>query len=496
MEKELKDIRAYHLKVIEDKLIELITHKNRILAVQSEEIGEFKKSFNEFKPLTQVIQKTTRECLQEFQSKLDEADRQAIQQFHQQQDQLEYHANRLNQQQNQMQLIQELFEQQTKQRLQISEMQKVKERMLNELQQTKEELEQKKFLKQQLMNNFKLSQQQQIQLQQELKDTEHQKRYWNNLLQEAKGNIRVYCRIRPNSQEDMLLLNGECTLVLRVPERFLKSTNCQKESSFNFEHIFNQEADQQEIYNELSDLVQNVVDGHNVCIFAYGQTGSGKTYTMQGDDYNKGVIPRAVEQIFQERQGMLELGWQTTIRVGFQEIYNEQSRDLITNQKCDDVKLLDVKDIVEVAEHFNTAKKNRQVAETLSNEVSSRSHFIFQLNLQGHLGDKQINSTLNLIDLAGSERANVAKTEGDRFTETKAINKSLSALGDVFNALYTKQQHVPFRNSKLTFSLYKYMEGSSKTLMMVNISSRSEDFQQTLASLRFAEKVKSCQMKK
>ncbi|CAD8201634.1 unnamed protein product [Paramecium pentaurelia] len=496
MEKELKDIRAYHLKVIEEKLIELITHKNRILAVQSEEIGEFKKSFDEFKPLTQIIQKTTRECLSDFQSKLDEADRQAIQQFHQQQDQLEYHASRLNQQQSQMQSIQELFEQQTRQRLQIAEMQKAKERMLIELQQTKEELEQKKFLKQQLMNNFKLSQQQQIQLQQELKDTEHQKRYWNNLLQEAKGNIRVYCRIRPNSQEDMLLLNGECTLVLRVPERFLKSTNCQKESSFNFEHIFSQDADQQEIYNELSDLVQNVVDGHNVCIFAYGQTGSGKTYTMQGDDHNKGVIPRAVEQIFKERQGMLELGWQTNIRVGFQEIYNEQSRDLITNQKCDEVKLLDVKDIFEVAEHFNTAKKNRQVAETFSNEVSSRSHFIFQLNLQGHLGDKQINSTLNLIDLAGSERANVAKTEGDRFTETKAINKSLSALGDVFNALYTKQQHVPFRNSKLTFSLYKYMEGSSKTLMMVNISSRSEDFQQTLASLRFAEKVKSCSIKK
>ncbi|CAD8124437.1 unnamed protein product [Paramecium sonneborni] len=484
MEKELKDIRAYHLKVIEDKLIELITHKSRILGVQSEEVGEFKQNFDEFKPLTQTIQKTTREYLTEFQIKLDEADRQAIQQFHQQQDQLEYHAGRLNQQQNQIQQIQELFEQQTKQRLQINEMQKAQERMVQELQQIKEELEQKKFLKQQLINNFKLSQQQQIQLQQELKDTEHQKRYWNNLLQEAKGNIRVYCRIRPNSQEDMLVLNGECSLVLKFPERFLKSTNCQKESSFNFEHIFSQDADQLDIYNELSDLVQNVVDGHNVCIFAYGQTGSGKTYTMQGDDHNIGVIPRAVEQIYKERLGMLELGWQTNIRVGFQEIYNEQ------------IKLLDVKDIYEVVEHFNTAKKNRQVAETLSNEVSSRSHFIFQLNLQGHMGDKQINSTLNLIDLAGSERANVAKTEGDRFTETKAINKSLSALGDVFNALYTKQQHVPFRNSKLTFSLYKYMEGSSKTLMMVNISSRSEDFQQTLASLRFAEKVKSCQIKK
>lgn len=104
--------------------------------------------------------------------------------------------------------------------------------------------------------------------------------------------------------------------------------------------------------------------------------------------------------------------------------------------------------------------------------------------------------SLNLVDLAGSERIALSKVEGDRMKETQSINKSLTHLGVVISALAKKESHIPFRNSKLTFLLQKYLEGDSKTLMLVNISPRVNDFNQTMCSLRFAEKVKECKIKK
>lgn len=121
---------------------------------------------------------------------------------------------------------------------------------------------------------------------------------------------------------------------------------------------------------------------------------------------------------------------------------------------------------------MRTAKENRKVACTAMNQYSSRSHSIFQLKIKGQRSDgsMSLSGALNLIDLAGSEKCDGAKSEGERFKETTAINKSLSSLGDVIGAIMKKEQHIPYRNSKLTHLLKEYLGGDSKTLMIVNVS--------------------------
>ena len=137
--------------------------------------------------------------------------------------------------------------------------------------------------------------------------------------------------------------------------------------------------------------------------------------------------------------------------------------------------------------------RNRVVAFTAANDESSRSHLIFKIEIETqHSQTGEIRKgSLVLVDLAGSERLNTSKTEGERLEETKAINKSLTALGDVVNALYNKMPHIPFRNSKLTSLLQDCLIGDAKALMIINISSDESDFQQTLSSLKFAEKVRN-----
>jgi len=231
----------------------------------------------------------------------------------------------------------------------------------------------------------------------------------------------------------------------------------------------------------------------------------------EADENTRGMIPRAVEQIFMTSQKLKEKGWHYDLEASFLEIYNESIKDLLVSKSDKEIsynikhdnKGTTVTDLtsVKVTEReqvsilLKRAAKNRAVGSTKCNERSSRSHSVFILKLTGHneISNQTTEGILNLIDLAGSERLKESGSTGERLKETQAINKSLSSLGDVITSLANKDKHVPYRNSILTYLLQNSLGGnSSKTMMFVNVSPLPPHMNETLCSLRFATKVNSC----
>ncbi|XP_022599774.1 kinesin-like protein KIFC1 [Seriola dumerili] len=355
----------------------------------------------------------------------------------------------------------------------------------------------------------------------ELHAGEMERRRLHNTIQELKGNIRVFCRVRP-------LVDGGLSKHIQLPDSDIKmitlakteeshtgkTADTQKNYNFSFDRVFGPKASQQEVFEEISLLVQSALDGYNVCCFAYGQTGSGKTYTMEGEEFDdsRGVIPRAVQQIFKAAEKLGAQGWEFTFTASFVEIYNETLRDLLYTGKANkrpeheirkstnnEVTITNltyekVSNEDQVLGLIALANQNRSTAQTAQNDRSSRSHSVFQLDIEGvNAGrDVKCKSTLCLVDLAGSERMLKSQSQGERFKEMTAINGSLSNLGIVIAALANKESYVPYRNSKLTYLLQGCLGGNSKTLMFVNIAPETDSFGETLNSLRFASKVNDC----
>ncbi|KAL2969074.1 hypothetical protein AAZX31_15G061100 [Glycine max] len=355
----------------------------------------------------------------------------------------------------------------------------------------------------------------------------------HNTILELKGNIRVFCRVRPLLPDDgpgtdMVVSYPTSTEALGRGIELLQSG---QKYPFTFDKVFNHEASQQDVFTEISQLVQSALDGYKVCIFAYGQTGSGKTYTMMGRPDApdlKGLIPRSLEQIFEISQSLKDQGWTFKMQASVLEIYNETIRDLLSsnrssgidstrtengvpvsgkqpytimhdvngNTHVSDLTIRNVSSASEISSLLQQAAQSRSVGRTHMNEQSSRSHFVFTLRISGtnENTDQQVQGVLNLIDLAGSERLSRSGATGDRLKETQAINKSLSSLSDVIFALAKKQEHVPFRNSKLTYLLQPCLGGDSKTLMFVNISPDPSSTGESLCSLRFAAGVNACEI--
>lgn len=363
----------------------------------------------------------------------------------------------------------------------------------------------------------------------ELIKEETVRRTLHNKLQELRGNIRVYCRLRPPSPKENLKTdhlkvekfddsNGTQSIEVVKPNN-TSGNNFSQVSKFKFDKIFDQNDDNYIVFNEVGQLVQSALDGYNVCIFAYGQTGSGKTFTMLNQ--KDGIIPLTITHIFNWTENLKERGWKYKITCQFIEIYNENIVDLLRKSHPEDNGESNKHEIRHDMETQTTsvtnvttceldcedtvnnilyqASKVRSTASTGSNEHSSRSHSIFIIHLEGEnskTGEKS-EGILNLIDLAGSERINISQVTGERLRETQYINKSLSCLGDVIHALNdssSNKRHIPFRNSKLTYLLQNSLVGNSKTLMFVNISSASNHINETLNSLRFASKVNATKM--
>ncbi|XP_017076390.2 protein claret segregational [Drosophila eugracilis] len=336
----------------------------------------------------------------------------------------------------------------------------------------------------------------------------------HNTVMDLRGNIRVFCRIRPplESEENRMCCtwtyHDEATVELQSLDGQAKSKMGQQ--IFSFDQVFHPLSSQSDIFEMVSPLIQSALDGYNICIFAYGQTGSGKTYTMDGVADSVGVIPRTVDLLFDSIRGYRNLGWEYEIKATFLEIYNEVLYDLLSNEQKDmEIRMaknnkndIYVSNITEetvldpnhLRHLMHTAKMNRATASTAGNERSSRSHAVTKLELIGRHSEKQEISvgSINLVDLAGSESPKTST----RMTETKNINRSLSELTNVILALLQKQDHIPYRNSKLTHLLMPSLGGNSKTLMFINVSPFQDCFQESVKSLRFAASVNSCKMTK
>jgi kinesin family protein C1 len=360
-----------------------------------------------------------------------------------------------------------------------------------------------------------------------IKEEEQYRRFLHNQLQEMKGNIRVFCRIKPDKsntfkykiQSMFETANIKESLTIIEPIQSSKSAKSSpvkksdKSYTFSFDKIFDELSSNGDIFEEISQLVQSSLDGFNVCIFTYGQTGSGKTFTMSNS--NDGLIPRSMDLMFEKINVLATLNKNYQLYGQFFEIYGDNIRDLIDddfqpieNTKADlnipisdidDVKMIKLDSINQVELLLKHASTKRATASTMSNDVSSRSHSIFKVHVTTYnktLEERVVLGILNLVDLAGSERLAHSQVKGMRLKETLAINKSLSALGDVIASLKSKSSHVPYRNSKLTYLLKDSLGGDSKTLMFVNISCLIKHFTETLSSLRFASKVNNTVLNK
>ncbi|KAL3858961.1 hypothetical protein ACJMK2_009206 [Sinanodonta woodiana] len=336
------------------------------------------------------------------------------------------------------------------------------------------------------------------------------KKYHNELV-ELKGNIRVFCRVRPRIKEDGTGSQADNVISFdRDDDGLIYVDSKGRSQTFEVDRVFSENSTQMEVFDEVKSVAISCIDGFNVCIFAYGQTGSGKTYTMEGTQLDPGINQRALQELFHmiEERGV---DWEYTVTVSVLEIYNEMIRDLLGDDisfkmevkmnpegglyipGLSYVKVASVEDVNKV---FVVGQKNRATATTNMNEHSSRSHALLCVTVTGENKTTKTKTTgkLNLVDLAGSERVSKSGADGTRLKEAQSINKSLACLGDVIQALRAKQSYIPYRNSKLTYLLQDCLGGDSKTLMLVQIAPVRKNEGESICSLNFAQRVRNVEL--
>uniref|UniRef100_A0A7S3Z776 Kinesin motor domain-containing protein n=1 Tax=Lotharella globosa TaxID=91324 RepID=A0A7S3Z776_9EUKA len=339
----------------------------------------------------------------------------------------------------------------------------------------------------------------------------------------ASESVRVFVRCRPFNKlekskncDRVVFIKKEVNQVqIKVP-----GEKDRPPKNFTFDGVYNP-GTQVEVYDETShQLVSNVIDGFNGTIFAYGQTGCGKSYSMMGVldvEEQRGIIPKSFNQIFDTIAANTDKSKRYLVRGAFIEIYNEEVRDLLSK---DFKQALAVKEhpekgvfvqglthtVVKSAAELNVimekGNNNRTVGFTKMNAGSSRSHSIFILHVETvthneQTGDDQFTvGKLNLVDLAGSERQSKTGAEGVRLKEATKINLSLSALGNVISALVAgKSKHIPYRDSKLTRLLQDSLGGNTKTVMIAAVSPADYNYDETLSTLRYANRAKNIKNK-
>lgn len=346
-----------------------------------------------------------------------------------------------------------------------------------------------------------------------------------------QGNIQVCCRIRPMSRNESQKGLHEVAQSLSETEVGCFDERTQSWKSYAFDKVWGPETGQKAVAQDVEPMALSVLDGYNACIFAYGQTGSGKTYTMEGSQSNGqyGISQRTIQKLFtllqdkahRHQQNMSDQDNETpsskfeyNIEVAMLEIYNDEVYDLLDptfsthdmsthrkksldirhgTEKTVEVRGLrkeSVNTVSEVLSALDRGNSNRAKASTNLNEHSSRSHMILHVEVTSGVGEAKSKGNLYLVDLAGSERVGKSEVEGQALKEAQHINKSLSALGNVMEALDRKSSHVPYRDSKLTYLLQNSLGGNSRTMMVVTACPHNESYDETTFALKFATRVR------
>ncbi|XP_057809328.1 kinesin-like protein KIN-14E [Salvia miltiorrhiza] len=333
------------------------------------------------------------------------------------------------------------------------------------------------------------------------------KRYFNTI-EDMKGKIRVYCRLRPLSNKE--ISEREKDVLRNVDEFTVEHTwKDDRLKQHLYDRVFDGLATQDDVFEDTKYLIQSAVDGYNVCIFAYGQTGSGKTFTIYGSEGNPGLTPRAISELFRimKRDGKK---FSFTLKAYMVELYQDTLIDLLLPKNAKRLKLeikkdskgmvvvenvtvLSISSYEELRNIIERGSEQRHTTGTMMNEQSSRSHLILSIIIEStNLQSQSVSrGKLSFVDLAGSERVKKSGSSGDQLKEAQSINKSLSALGDVIGALSSSNQHIPYRNHKLTMLMSDSLGGNAKTLMFVNVSPAQSNLDETYNSLSYASRVRS-----
>ncbi|KAJ6417450.1 hypothetical protein OIU84_003214 [Salix udensis] len=333
------------------------------------------------------------------------------------------------------------------------------------------------------------------------------KRYFNTI-EDMKGKIRVFCRLRPLSEKEVS--EKDRGLLTSIDEFTVEHPwKDDKAKQHMYDQVFDGNATQDDVFEDTRYLVQSAVDGYNVCIFAYGQTGSGKTFTIYGSEGNPGLTPRATSELFKIlrrdrnkfsfmlKAYMVELYQDTLVDLLLPKNMKRVKLDIKKDSKgmvsVENVTVVSITTFEELQSIIQRGSDQRHISGTQMNEESSRSHLILSIVIEStNLQTQSVaRGKLSFVDLAGSERVKKSGSSGSQLKEAQSINKSLSALGDVISALSSGAQHIPYRNHKLTMLMSDSLGGNAKTLMFVNVSPAESNLDESYNSLMYASRVRS-----
>ncbi|XP_027393945.1 kinesin-like protein KIF1A isoform X8 [Bos indicus] len=351
----------------------------------------------------------------------------------------------------------------------------------------------------------------------------------------AGASVKVAVRVRPFNSREMSR-ESKCIIQMSGSTTTIVNPKQPKETpkSFSFDYSYWSHtspedinyASQKQVYRDIGEeMLQHAFEGYNVCIFAYGQTGAGKSYTMMGkqEKDQQGIIPQLCEDLFSRINDTTNDNMSYSVEVSYMEIYCERVRDLLNPKNkgnlrvrehpllgpyVEDLSKLAVTSYNDIQDLMDSGNKARTVAATNMNETSSRSHAVFNIIFTQKRHDAETNITtekvskVSLVDLAGSERADSTGAKGTRLKEGANINKSLTTLGKVISALAEmdsgpnknkkkkKTDFIPYRDSVLTWLLRENLGGNSRTAMVAALSPADINYDETLSTLRYADRAK------